>query len=254
MSYILDALRKSEEQRLAAGLPGLASGHAAPHDAAAAQRSWKLLAVMLLAINVGALGWWLAEKRGAPVHAPAPPEPAPAHAALAAAPATEARAAPPPAASPATAPPPAVVVHVEPAAPARAAQASMAPAPPGPPGAARPSRPESPPEVASSPSAATPSLPKPAPHSSATAPEPEEAPAPAPRSGIMSFADLPASIRKTLPPLQIGGYVEGAGTDAMLVVDDRLVHEGDELGGGVRVLKIAPDGAVFSYRNYRFRR
>ena len=37
-------------------------------------------------------------------------------------------------------------------------------------------------------------------------------------------------------------------------VDDRLVHEGDEIGGGVRVLKISPDGAVFGFRNYRFRR
>jgi general secretion pathway protein B len=261
MSYILDALRKSEQQRLAAGAPSLNSGQAAPLETGVAHRSWKVVAVVLLAINAGALGWWLASRPGAPVppvHPPASAVLAPAPAQAPAAPARSAPMASPPSVEGA-APPPPVVALVEPPAPARAAQPSNVPTQPDPPFAARPPRPQSPPDAASATRAATP-LPKPAPQSSLPAaparppPEPEESPALDPRNGIMTFADLPASIRKTLPPLQIGGYVEGAGTDAMLIVDDRLVHEGDEIGGGVRVLKIAPDGAVFSYRNYRFRR
>jgi general secretion pathway protein B len=264
MSYILDALRKSEQQRLAGGAPSLNSGQPAAHDTAAPQRNWLVLAAILLAINAGAVGWWLAA-RPAPAHTPASP-------ALAATPAQPqaaaptARSVPTPSSTPAegAAPPPGATAHVEPPVPARSAQPPLAPTQPDPTSAGNPRRPESPADAASVPPAANPPLPKPATQTSlpavaarppsASPPEPEEAAAPAPRSGIMLFADLPPSIRKALPPLQIGGYIEGAGTDAMLIVDDRLVHEGDELGGGVRVLKISPDGAVFSFRNYRFRR
>ena len=56
-----------------------------------------------------------------------------------------------------------------------------------------------------------------------------------------------------MPPLKVGGYVDGA-DGTMLVVDDRLVREGDEFGPGIRVLKISSDGGVFGFRNYRFRR
>ena len=76
--------------------------------------------------------------------------------------------------------------------------------------------------------------------------------APPPR-GIVAYADLPAAVRSALPPLKIGGYIDGNG-EAMLVVDDRLVREGDEIGAGVKLVKISPDGSVFSFRGYRFRR
>jgi len=162
------------------------------------------------------------------------------------------------------APPPATAAHVEPPAPARAPQPSVDRPQPDQAFPGRPSRPESPPAAPSVTRAATPPLPKSDPQNALSAaaarpppaspPEPDEAPAPTPPKGIVAFADLPASVRKALPPLQIGGYAEGSGGDAMLLVNDRLVSEGDEIGGGVRVLKISSDGAVFSFRNYRFRR
>jgi hypothetical protein len=87
-------------------------------------------------------------------------------------------------------------------------------------------------------------------------PDPQGAPraAPLPPRSIVAFADLPESIRQALPPLQINGYAEGAGGEAMLLVNDRLVSVGDEIGAGLRVLEISRDGSVFSFRSYRFRR
>jgi hypothetical protein len=89
-----------------------------------------------------------------------------------------------------------------------------------------------------------------------TAPDPQVPvrAAPSPPKGIVAFADLPETIRQALPPLQINGYAEGAGGEAMLLVNDRLVSAGDEIGAGLRVLEISRDGSVFSFRSYRFRR
>lgn len=40
----------------------------------------------------------------------------------------------------------------------------------------------------------------------------------------------------------------------MVVVNDKLLREGDEAAPGVRVERILSDGVEFSYRGYRFRR
>src|SRR5574337_859714 len=63
----------------------------------------------------------------------------------------------------------------------------------------------------------------PAPRSSET-----EAIPPPPR-GIVAYGDLPASVRNAMPPLKIGGYINGDG-DAMLVVAVYLYWGGDERG------------------------
>ena len=40
----------------------------------------------------------------------------------------------------------------------------------------------------------------------------------------------------------------------MVMIDDKLVREGDEVAPGIRVERILADGAEFSYKGYRFRR
>jgi general secretion pathway protein B len=40
----------------------------------------------------------------------------------------------------------------------------------------------------------------------------------------------------------------------MAMIDDKLLHEGDEVAPGLRLEKILADGAQFSYKGYRFRR
>ncbi len=40
----------------------------------------------------------------------------------------------------------------------------------------------------------------------------------------------------------------------MVIVNDKLLREGDEVEPGLRVEKILGDGLVFDYKGYRFKR
>ncbi|HMV53195.1 MAG TPA: general secretion pathway protein GspB [Rhodocyclaceae bacterium] len=73
-------------------------------------------------------------------------------------------------------------------------------------------------------------------------------------TATVGYGDLPASVRQNMPSLAINGFASGDGGAAMVVVDDKLLREGDEAAPGVRVERILSDGVEFSYRGYRFRR
>lgn len=74
------------------------------------------------------------------------------------------------------------------------------------------------------------------------------------RGAVLAYSDLPPAIRHALPPLVVGGFAAGESGGTMVVVDDKLVREGDEVAPGIRVEKILSDTAEFSYKGYRFRR
>ncbi len=71
---------------------------------------------------------------------------------------------------------------------------------------------------------------------------------------IVALTDLPPALQRELPALVIGGsmYSDNA-ADRMLLVDKRLLHEGDEAGPGIVLEKIMPKEAILRYRNARFR-
>lgn len=254
MSYILDALKKSEQQRLAGGVPNLHSGQPLAIESASPQRNWLIPALIILAINAAAIGSWLAMRPATILRSPLPPEIAPpSPPPRVPAPADSGAAQPAPGAAAVQAP---TGHYAEPAAPIPAPRLAPGHADHNP-TASPPPRGEAPGAATSPPRDPIPSKPavRNAPPAAATvpSPEPDHPSATPPRGGVVAYADLPASIRNAMPPLKIGGYIDGDG-EAMLVVDDRLVHEGDEIGPGVRVLKISPDGAVFGFRSHRFRR
>ncbi|MEN6586958.1 MAG: general secretion pathway protein GspB [Sulfuricella sp.] len=75
------------------------------------------------------------------------------------------------------------------------------------------------------------------------------------RRGGVSTGELPASIQQELPKISISGIVYSGDPEGRLVaINDQLVREGDYPAPGLRLEKIMPDGVIFSYRNYRFRR
>lgn len=285
MSYILDALKKSEQQRLTTGVPNLNSAQVAPLDLRSRSRAWPLIAFGVLILAAGGLGWWLAGRPagtagsdlssapGVPVPssvASAPPQPRGdtsgnpngnrATAPVQATPAAQDGAATqlpdehpaPPQVSAATVPQPVprlrqdatfagrplLPERAEPA-PVRTQTETRAPmAARAAPAASAPQRAIAPPETA-----------PPTPRSAQ--PAAQERPA---ASSVIAYGELPSDVRNSLPPLEIGGYAEGPAGAPMIVIDDRLVREGEEVGPGIKVEKISPDGAVFRYRNYRFRR
>jgi general secretion pathway protein B len=67
-------------------------------------------------------------------------------------------------------------------------------------------------------------------------------------------AELPPALLQEMPALAVAGFIRGEGSSSMVIVNDRLVREGDEVAPGVKLEKILNDGLVFNYKGYRFRR
>lgn len=233
MSYILDALRRADAERERGRAPDL---HARPRPAAdgidtvARVRSWAWLAGGLV-VGVALAAWFVGAARDE--RADAPPK-ATVDAAGPGAPALA-----PPAAAPATS------VAPPPVAPA-ASVAPMRPVPPVEPSAeAR----------VTAPALALPPLPRPVVVTPAPAPARASA---TPRAGATAEAppalnELPESIRRELPPLRVGGSVHSEQPAArLLILDGRVLREGERLQPDLVVERIGARDAVLRYRDRAF--
>lgn len=76
-------------------------------------------------------------------------------------------------------------------------------------------------------------------------------PSPAPAGGT---AELPPALQQELPALSVAGFIRDESSSSMVIVNDRLVREGDEVAPGVKLEKILNDSLVFNYKGYRFKR
>jgi general secretion pathway protein B len=232
MSYILDALKKSDQQRQRGATPTL---QAAQLTVAAPKRplliSYGLLAAVLLVTGI-MIGWlrpWQAERQ--------PPAPAlPMSEAVAAKPPLpimQQATAPLTAPAPSTTPPsgrtaqeghpatnltPAVPVAV----PAAAAMKNNAPVDSGTPGAAAP--------VAD-----------------------DSARLAAPQQKVMRFDELPVQIQREIPAMtvQLHAY-SSLPSERIVYINSTKLQEGDYLIPGLMLEQITPDGMIFSYKGYRF--
>ncbi len=71
---------------------------------------------------------------------------------------------------------------------------------------------------------------------------------------MLNFSELPAAVRRNVPPLNVSGYSYAEEAEArMVVINDRMLREGDEAGAGVRVDRIGAEGVILNYKGYRFR-
>jgi general secretion pathway protein B len=257
MSYILDALRRADadRERERGAVPGL---HARPIPGALPEAPartppavWMAAAGAVLAVLAGVV-WW-ALRSPAPAAPPAQVAMAPAANPLpapqAGAPAI-AQQVPPPMQQPAVQPP----VLAQPAPPARpplAAQPPVAavqmppiaqppaqrqvPAPP-------PARPAPPPD-ATQPAAANAALPR------GAAPRPPAEPA-APRP--LPLAELPAELRREMPPMSVGGSIySDSAASRFVMINGQVVREGEAAAPGVVLERIGPKAAVLRWRDLR---
>jgi general secretion pathway protein B len=242
MSMLLDALRKSEEQRRLGAQPDI---HHQPGGGAADEsgplRQWVPSALIVVSALVMA---WFGWQQFSP-----PPEAAPATQVAAQAPAAE------PTAEPAQAPNAGPRTPVEAyTAPPESAPAPVADAPPA---ESRPSLKDisefkAPPSNAPQTAAGAGETAKPA---------PEDAPRPVAdarkdtpyQPDAMSYWELPQSVRDSLPQFRISVivYADDPALRFVLVNGIRL-KEKDELQSGVVLEEIRREGAVFRARNYRF--
>jgi general secretion pathway protein B len=262
MSFILDALRKSDQQRHRSTTPTLMSAQLPAESAKQPALLWYgVLAAVLLGagILIGGLRQWQSEPVAPAAQANtsklsetsmqkfAPP-PSPAmtlsdslRKAEISAPAretgtTSVRAATPLPTTPIAAP--AV------ATPANVAAVAVAPvsAQAQPEAAIKPALP--------SPAAATPVAVAPAKHEERT-----PATDASRDSGVINMAELPPMIQQELPKLAILAHSYSSKPKARFVfINDRMVHEEESPAPGLKLEQITPEGMIFSYKGYRFRR
>lgn len=252
MSYILDALRRAENERARGQVPGLESqalvlaGDDEPSTPPTSRLPWAGAALLVgLALAGGA--WWALRDAPAPAAA-LPVAASPTAAPTAALPGVMPAAAPAPAPLSAPAPAPAPVhvhLHVPAAvtAPAAAPEPIAAPAPaaapqqaaPAP--ATAPTPQQTPARVGSSDAAAAP-------------PSPSSAPAPAPRT--VPLAGLSPQQRSELPAMAIGGAIySDSPASRFVLVNGQVVREGEAAATGVTLERIGPRSLLLRWRELR---
>jgi general secretion pathway protein B len=72
---------------------------------------------------------------------------------------------------------------------------------------------------------------------------------------LVAMGELPPAIRQEIPEISIQGHVYSSEPkDRIVGINERLLKEGEYLAPGLRLEQITPEGLVFSYKNYLFRR
>ena len=257
MSYILDALKKAESDRKLGSVPNI---HTHTIVAAESERStarwvtrWMWAAFALLMSALLAIVWrqpWhtapaARSSATVPLSAlpkvpdPEPPQPAAAEVRVPA---------------PARSPPSAPKVPVSASAPSSTAipavVAATRPTPKSAP--ARPSG-DKPAENRSPQPAATAAVVRPE-KAVARSPElPRETPV-APEARVPNLRELPQNIQAEIPPLTITGYIYSKNdADRSVLINNKLLREGDLAAPGVVLEKMMPKEAILNYKGYRYR-
>lgn len=229
MSYILEALKKAEAERHAGVLdaaplpPGFASTRR--HRRARNSRQWLWPALSVLAVG-GAGAVWLATTSSMPSANGNRPVPA------------------------------ASLIPAVPAAPTVSAVTAV-PAPP-PPAPSATSAVAPPPEPAEEPEKPKKKVARKSPEKKQPPPVRETTAVHAPEhndnTSIAALHDLPEHVRREIPPLAVGGYIySGNRADRSVLVNKRLLREGDEIAPGLTLEQMTPSGMVLNYKGYRYR-
>ena len=274
MSLILEALKKSEQQRRLGEAPTFGT----PAPIARRRRTLLPLFALVIVAALG-LGWWL--RRAPPAANDATPSPPAAPVATATPPVDATRQTPAksnpkpavakPATKPATQPPVAPPVLPMPTTdrpgsvgPLPAMPIATAPvAAPGEAVASGAGTPHPAGPAVAGPAAPTTAVPKPSggappakPADGATVPEskPIAPKRPAPAAPVLPTVwDLPYSTRKDIPELALTMHVySDEAADRFVVLEGERHVEGDDLGDGVMLREITPDGMVLEFKGQRF--
>jgi general secretion pathway protein B len=70
----------------------------------------------------------------------------------------------------------------------------------------------------------------------------------------VEMSQLPPALKQALPDLTISGHFFNADPSARIVIiGGRTLHEGQTVAPGVKLERITPEGAIFSYQGTRFK-
>jgi general secretion pathway protein B len=252
MSFILDALKKSESDRQRQNGPALFEVRVAPPRTRLPL--WAIAIALLLVVNLGIVMWMLLRHQGHPT------PPAPATGALTAAP-PAATAGPPTGAAGTSVPvvaasAPAGAGVATPSAPAAASSSAAPAATPAATPAAPPAAPATAPTVgqgstSGAPEASNPEDYAPAEETFSTGLGNRVRRGTA--SGVPLYQDVNATPGAQLPQLRLDLHVFAARPqDRFVMINMHKLREGDTLPEGVHVESITPEGAVLSFNGWKF--
>lgn len=72
---------------------------------------------------------------------------------------------------------------------------------------------------------------------------------------VTNFSDLPPAIQQSIPRMSIAVHAYSPKLqDRVVMINGRMMREGQDLTPGLRLEQITPDGMIFSFGGYRFRR
>ncbi len=233
MSYILDALKKADAEREQGRVPGLhtpmANLEADLPPLGGRPPAWVMgLGSVLVLAALGSAWWWTRPVATTPV---TPTAPIPTQA-----PSPSLAAVPTPLSTPSVSPPPVT--------PSPASAQTAAPAPQ----TEVRSPAVTPPQTISPAPAATPAK------RSTRAPiHVDPATTAATPTQVPSLAELPEDVRRSLPALTVSGAMySDQPASRMLLINNRVFHEGDQPVAGLVLEEIRLKSAVFRYRGTRY--
>jgi general secretion pathway protein B len=244
MSFILDALKKSESDRQRQSGPALFEVRVAPPRTRLPP--WAIAVALLLLLNLGVVMWMLLRHQAHGGSPGATPTAAGAHTAGAAAGAAAQDA---PASTPALAArAPAVPVVATGAAAGAVASPQASPGASSPPPAPVPSA-----APTAAPGAVAPNAEDYAPAEEPSAPTLGSHVRRGTASGVPLYQDLSTTPGAQLPQLRLDLHVFAAHPeDRFVMINMHRLREGDTLPEGVRVDSITPEGAVLSFNGSKF--
>jgi general secretion pathway protein B len=250
MSYILDALKKSEEERKRGTVPDLLAVQDALGQKQKRRHVWPYLLLAALVLNAGTLLWWLAPWQTAkpPVttHSSAKQSPLPEQIANVESGSRKEKPAP-------AQDTPLVKSSAgkrvsdlqNPSVQIKAAQQERVASTSAPStGEMQESR------------AIPPLLPPQAPATSPALPEtkPSVSSGGAGGTTVYNLTELPSTIQQGLPTFSITALIHtGDPASGMVKINGQTMREGQELSPGLKLEEIISDGVIFRYHNYRFR-
>lgn len=75
-----------------------------------------------------------------------------------------------------------------------------------------------------------------------------------PQAQVATLRELPENIQREIPALTISGYIySNIPSERSVLINKKLLHEGDEIASGLTLEKMMPKEAVLNYKGYRYR-
>ncbi len=72
--------------------------------------------------------------------------------------------------------------------------------------------------------------------------------------GVFELHELPLSVRQGLPDMSISGHIYSNNpASRMININGQIIREGETLTAGIKVEEITVSGVIFSYQGFRFR-